>query len=68
MELKEKFAAISDSITIEDKAAAETIMSRPTIDKYLSGDITKIETAEKLLGFLNKRIQKRIRKVQKAEL
>lgn len=63
MTLKEKFETIAEAITPEDKKEAESIVSRPTIDKYISGDIVKIETGEMLFNFFYERIQARAMKM-----
>lgn len=63
-EMKIKFTAISDSITMLDKEDAESLFSRPTIDKYLAGNIVKLDIAEKLFNFFSEKIQNRVEKMQ----
>jgi hypothetical protein len=60
--LAEKLIDLSKGITADEKIQAmESVgISRPTLDKYLTGDIVKIDTATTLLEFLNKTVQARI--------
>lgn len=60
--LAEKLINLSKGITADEKLQAmdSVGISRPTLDKYLTGDIVKIDTATTLLEFLNKTVQARI--------
>lgn len=60
--LAEKLINLSKGITADEKIQAMDFVgiSRPTLDKYLTGDIVKIDTATILLEFLNKIVQARI--------
>ena len=68
--LKKKLIALSTSLTIEDREEAETVigLSRPTLDKYMSGDIAKIETATKLVEFFSAKIKGRIKRIKKTNI
>lgn len=63
--LKEKILLLNKNVTPEERAEAEKVIeiSRPTLEKYLSGDIVKIETATRLVKFLNKKVQKRLTEI-----
>jgi len=65
----EKLITLAANITAEDKQDAMVAceISRPTLDKYLTGEVTKIETAISLIEFLTERFNQRI-KVLKASL
>lgn len=60
--LAQKLIDLSKGITAEEKLQAMDCVgiSRPTLDKYLTGDIVKIDTATTLLEFLNKTVQARL--------
>ena len=60
--LAQKLIDLSDGITAEEKLQAMDCVgiSRPTLDKYLTGDIGKIDIATSLLEFLKKTVQARI--------
>lgn len=60
--LARKLISLSKGITAEEKLQAmdNVGISRPTLDKYLTGDIVKIDTATTLLEFLNKTVKARI--------
>lgn len=68
--LKEKLITLSTSVTPAEKveAEAEVGLSKPTVDKYLAGDIRKIETATKLVQFFSKKVQERIEKIRETNL
>ena len=68
--LSTKLSALKDSVTPADRELAESELpiSRPTMDKYLSGDIVKIDTGERLLLFLSKRIKERIKSIRETNL
>lgn len=65
--LSEKISSLSSGLTAEEKVhAMESVgISRPTLDKYLSGDIVKIDTATQLFEFLRKTVQARIDLINK---
>ena len=60
--LAHKLISLSESITADEKIKAmdSVGISRPTLDKYLTGDIVKIDTATTLLEFLNKTVKARL--------
>jgi len=64
-----KLIELSKSIESSDKSKAEKKLdlSRPTVDKYLSGDVFKISTATKLIKFFNGIVNKRTKELQNAE-
>ena len=64
----EKLALLSTNIDASDKLEAKRKLnlSMPTIDKYLSGDIIKIDTAVKLIGFFTRIVKKRTKDLQRA--
>ena len=68
--LKKKLIALSSSLTIEDRDEAMTVigLSRPTLDKYMTGDIAKVETATKLVEFFSMRLRERIRRIKKTNI
>lgn len=61
----EKLQALNKNITPQDKIAAGGICSRPTLDKYLSGDVVKIQTAIDLINFFEKKVNDRIKSLSK---
>lgn len=64
--LSDKMIEISNGTTAKEKADACTILgiSRPTLDKYLSGDTVKIDIAEMILDHFSKIIKKRLNSIQ----
>lgn len=64
MDLKQqcskKLIKLAANITNEDKdhAEKEIPVSRPTLDKYLKGDVVKLDIAVKLIKFLSTRVKK----------
>jgi hypothetical protein len=64
MDLKQqcskKLIKLAANITNEDKdnAEKEIPVSRPTLDKYLKGDVVKLDIAVKLIKFLSARVKK----------
>jgi hypothetical protein len=68
--LKKKLIALSSSLTIEDRDEAMTVigLSRPTLDKYMAGDIAKVETATRLVEFFSARIKERLKRIQKTNI
>jgi predicted site-specific integrase-resolvase len=71
--LANKLLVVSDNVSVQEKEEAmETLgISRPTLDKYLSGDIekiSKVETATELLQFLQEKVRQRIEKIRETNL
>jgi len=71
--LAEQLLLISDSISSQEKLDAMQAVgfSRPTLDKYLSGDsenISKVEKATELLQFLQEKVRQRIEKIRETNL
>lgn len=66
-ECVDKLKSFDGNITGTDKvdACKELVISRPTLDKYLGGDISNIDTAISIIGFFNGRISKRREKLKK---
>lgn len=64
----EKLKAFEGNITGPDKvdACSKLQISRPTLDKYLGGDISNIDTAIAIIEFFNGRISKRRKKLKGA--
>ena len=60
--LSKKLVTLSQGITIAERAEAEKEIpvSKPTLDKYLAGDIVKIDTALKLIEFFAKKVRARL--------
>jgi len=65
--LKDKMLEISKGITPKERADAciKLNLSRPTVDKYLSGDIAKIEPAEKIISHFASITKKRHARILK---
>jgi len=65
--LKDKMLEISLGITPQERvdACKKLNLSRPTMDKYLSGDIAKIEPAEKIINHFSRIIKKRAASISK---
>ena len=61
----DKLKALNNNVTPKDKVEAEKHFSRPTIDKYLSGDVTKLQTAIDLIKFFDKKVNDRIKSISK---
>lgn len=71
--LAKQLLIISDSISAPEKEEAMQSLgiSRPTLDKYLSGDserVSKIDTATELLQFLQEKVRQRIEKIRETNL
>lgn len=71
--LANKLSVISNSVSVQEKEdAMQTVgMSRPTLDKYLSGDsgnISKVDVATELLQFLQEKVKQRIEKIRETNL
>lgn len=60
--LSKRLVEIAEEVTVSDRQDAEIKIpiSRPTLDKYLSGDIVKIDTATKLVQFFSEKIKARL--------
>jgi len=65
--LKDKMLEISLGITPQERvdACKKLNLSRPTMDKYLSGDIAKIEPAEKIISHFASITKKRHARILK---
>lgn len=57
-EIKEKIAEIAKGLQYGDKARAirEIPISEPTLNKYLNGQIIKIDLAEKIIKFFSNEV------------
>jgi len=64
----QKLLTLSEGITPTDKAEAEAELpiSKPTLDKYLNGEVVKIETAMKLITFFSQKVKERRKLIQTA--
>ncbi len=62
----DKLTALEKNLTADDKQAAmaHCNISRPTLDKYLNGDVAKIDTATSLVAFLGERVNQRMRELK----
>jgi hypothetical protein len=58
-----KLELLRPNITGPDKTEAcqELNISRPTLDKYLSGNVAKIDKADLLVKFLSAKVNQRIK-------
>lgn len=56
-----KLGLLSGNITEKEKLEAQINLpiSRPTLDKYLKGDVAKIETATQLIQFFTEKVNDR---------
>lgn len=63
----EKLMVLAKNITYEEKRQAREMLniSRPTLDKYLSGKGEKIEPAMKLIEFLTEKVKGRLNELLK---
>jgi hypothetical protein len=71
--LANKLLVVSDNVSVQEKEDAMISLgiSRPTLDKYLSGDsekISKVDTATELLQFLQEKVRQRIEKIRETNL
>jgi hypothetical protein len=59
---QKKLEALLPLITVDDRKeiVEQKIVSRPTLDNYLAGNIVKIDTANTILEFFTKRINRRV--------
>lgn len=59
----EKLELLSGNITTKEKLEAmiNLPISKPTLDKYLKGDVIKIETATQLIQFFTEKVNERTR-------
>lgn len=57
-EIKDKIQEIAKSLQYGDKARAirEIPISEPTLNKYLNGQIIKIDLAEKIIKFFSNEV------------
>lgn len=60
--LKNKMITIADGLTVEDKedGIKNIPLSQPTLYRYLKGEVKKIEIAQLIVDFYQKRIEERI--------
>jgi uncharacterized Rossmann fold enzyme len=68
-----KLLALGQSVSAEEKLEAMDFLniSRPTFDKYISGDldkIAKVDTATELIQFLSEKVKNRIEKIRETNL
>jgi hypothetical protein len=61
--LKELYPNIT--ATDRDEATKELELSEPTVNRYLTGHVKKVETAIDLIEFFKKRINEREKKLDK---
>lgn len=68
--LSKKLRNVANQITAaEIIEAVETLdISRPTIDKYLSGDVSKIDVGTRILEFFSRKIKERIDLIMSANI
>lgn len=66
----EKLEVLSKNITSAEKIESLDIVgiSRPTLDKYLNGDIVKIETATKLIQFFTGKVKDRLNELRETNV
>lgn len=62
-----KLDALLPLITPQDKKdlLEHRVVSRPVLEAYLKGEVNKISTANKIIGFFEDRINQRISNYQK---
>lgn len=65
-----KLKDLSKNITVEDRTEAESYvpMSRPTLDKYMLGDIANIDKATRLIKFLTDKVNERFEKLRETTI
>jgi hypothetical protein len=63
----DKLVALNANITAEEKIEAVNILpiSRPTLDKYLKGDVVKIGTATVMIKHFTGKVNERIKELNK---
>jgi hypothetical protein len=71
--LAKKLLLLSESTSVSEKEEAMSVLgiSRPTLDKYLSGDmdkIAKVDVATELNQFLSKKVKARMEKIRETNL
>jgi ribosomal protein S20 len=66
----QKLKELSANVSLKDKEDAidELEISRPTIEKYLNGNVVKMDTADRLIKFFSKRIIKRMAELDRARV
>lgn len=66
----EKLGHLSNNITEKEKLEAQLSLpiSRPTLDKYLKGDVIKIDTATQLIQFFTEKVNDRTRVLAETNL
>jgi hypothetical protein len=65
-----KLEALRPNVTGPEKTEAcqKLGLSRPTLDKYLSGNVAKIDIADKIIKFLSKKVGHRIEELRKVNV
>lgn len=63
----QKLKGLEGNITGLDKTQAceKLKISRPTLDKYLSGDVSNVDTGISIFEFFNGKITRRIQRLNK---
>lgn len=66
----QRLQELSKNITLEDREDAQKKMpiSRPTLDRYLKGEVIKIGTATRLIKFFDKRTIARIKDLEQSNV
>lgn len=67
---EQKLQALIPNITPDDKKEVVSlkIVSRPTLDKYLDGEIVKIDTATTLIDFFTNKVKTRLAQLRKTNV
>lgn len=65
-QLVKKLKTLDANITGQDKldACRELPVSRPTLDKYLDGEVADVEKAVSIIEFFSHRITDRLKRIQ----
>lgn len=63
----QKLTGLTGNITGQDKkdACTKLKVSRPTLDKYLSGEVPNVDTGLTILEFFNGKISKRMDRLKR---
>ena len=66
----ERIVQLSNNISAADKLhAIKTVpISQPTLDKYLKGNLVKLDTAAKLIEVLTERVNDRYKDMKAAKI
>jgi len=67
-ECSKTLIALEKNVIAADRTDAMTVLnfSRPTIDNYLAGKVNKIDVAFKIIEFMSKRVNDRIKFLKQA--